>query len=67
MADRGKIEAVVYGGLASFRGAVSAEHGIGLEKKPWLPISRNEQELALMRSIKTAIDPQNRMNPGKLV
>ena len=64
---RPMIEQVVYRGLEGFRGAVSAEHGIGLEKKPWLPISRNEQELALMRVIKTAIDPQNRMNPGKLV
>jgi len=67
ISGRPKIEKVVYGGLASFRGAVSAEHGIGLEKKPWLPISRNEQELALMRGIKAAIDPQNRMNPGKLI
>ena len=61
------IEEVVYRGLEGFRGAVSAEHGIGLEKKPWLPISRNEQELALMRTLKAAIDPLNRMNPGKLV
>ena len=46
---------------------MSAEHGIGLEKKPWLPISRNEHELALMRTLKAALDPLNRMNPGKLV
>ena len=36
MAARPKVEALVYGGLASFRGSVSAEHGIGLEKKPYL-------------------------------
>jgi FAD/FMN-containing dehydrogenase len=66
MSDRGKIEAVVYGGLTSFRGAVSAEHGIGLEKKPWLAISRSEPELAVMRSLKTALDPRNLLNPGKI-
>jgi len=67
MADRGKIEAVVYGGLASFRGAVSAEHGIGLEKKPWLAISRSEPELAVMRALKAALDPRNLLNPGKIL
>jgi len=67
MSDRGKIEAVVYGGLASFRGAVSAEHGIGLEKKPWLAISRSEPELAVMRALKSALDPRNLLNPGKIL
>jgi len=67
MSDRGKIEAVVYGGLTSFRGAVSAEHGIGLEKKPWLAISRSEPELAVMRALKTALDPRNLLNPGKIL
>jgi len=67
MSDRGKIEAVVYGGLTSFRGAVSAEHGIGLEKKPWLAISRSEPELAVMRALKSALDPRNLLNPGKIL
>ncbi|MBL0124555.1 MAG: FAD-binding oxidoreductase [Betaproteobacteria bacterium] len=61
-----KIEAQVYGGLQSFRGSVSAEHGIGLEKKPWLPVSRNEAELALMRTLKSALDPKSILNPGKV-
>jgi FAD/FMN-containing dehydrogenase len=66
LSDRGKIEAVVYGGLTSFRGAVSAEHGIGLEKKPWLAISRSEPELAVMRTLKAALDPHQLLNPGKI-
>jgi FAD/FMN-containing dehydrogenase len=61
------IEALVYGPLSAFRGAVSAEHGIGLEKKPWLSISRSEQEIALMRRMKRALDPNGLLNPGKLV
>jgi len=66
MAARPKIEAVVYGGLRAFNGSVSAEHGIGLEKKPWLGISRNATELALMKSIKQLLDPKSLLNPGKI-
>ena len=39
------------------REAASAEHGIGLDKKPWLPLSRSPAELEPMRAIKRAIDP----------
>ncbi len=63
---RPKIEAVVYGGLAAFRGSVSAEHGVGLEKKPWLSISRSAEEIALMRTVKNALDPKGLLNPGKI-
>lgn len=47
-------------------GSVSAEHGIGLHKKPWLSYSRTEAELALMRTLKQALDPHNILNPGKV-
>jgi FAD/FMN-containing dehydrogenase len=67
MAWRPKIEAVVYGGLEAFRGSVSAEHGIGLEKKPWLHISRTPEEIALMRTLKQALDPKGLLNAGKVV
>ncbi len=65
-AVRPKIEALVYGPLKSFRGSVSAEHGIGLEKKSWLSISRSETELAVMRILKAALDPKGVLNPGKI-
>jgi FAD/FMN-containing dehydrogenase len=64
---RPTIEQQVYAPLAAFQGSVSAEHGIGLEKKPYLHISRSEPELALMRSLKTALDPQGILNPGKIL
>jgi FAD/FMN-containing dehydrogenase len=62
-----KIEALVYGGLAPFNGSVSAEHGIGLEKKAWLSVSRSHGELALMRAIKQSLDPRGILNPGKVL
>ncbi len=65
--DGGRIEPIVYGALADFRGSVSAEHGIGLEKKPYLSVSRSEPELALMRTLKQALDPKNLLNPGKIL
>ena len=66
-AARARVEVLVYGPLAAFQGSVSAEHGIGLEKKPYLPISRSANELALMRSLKQALDPKGLLNPGKLL
>jgi FAD/FMN-containing dehydrogenase len=60
-------DAIVYGCLDGLDGSVSAEHGIGLEKRAWLPASRSEAELALMRTLKTTLDPQNILNPGKIL
>ena len=52
--------------VASFDGSFSAEHGIGQQKKAYMPIYRSEVELGLMRKLKAAIDPDNLMNPGKV-
>jgi FAD/FMN-containing dehydrogenase len=52
---------------AKFRGSVSAEHGVGLLKKPALPYSRTPEELAYFRAIKRAFDPRGLLNPGKIV
>ena len=48
-------------------GSISAEHGIGLLKKDYLGYSRAPEEIALMRAIKRALDPQGIMNPGKVL
>jgi len=52
--------------LQKFDGSISAEHGVGLLKRDYLHYSRSPAELALMRTIKKAFDPQNLLNPGKL-
>ncbi len=64
---RPQVEQVVYGPLASFKGSVSAEHGIGLEKKPYLSVSRSAPEIALMQTLKRALDPRGLLNPGKVI
>ncbi len=61
------VERHIYESLLPYDGAISAEHGIGLEKRPWLSISRTENEIALMRALKEMMDPQNILNPGKVV
>lgn len=48
-------------------GSVSAEHGVGLLKKDFLAFSRSADEIALMRGIKQVFDPNNIMNPGKVI
>ena len=60
------VEKIVYSPLKSIYSSVSAEHGIGLSKKKWLEFSKSPQEIALMRSIKKLLDPNNIMNPGKI-
>ncbi|HEY2395159.1 MAG TPA: FAD-binding oxidoreductase [Rudaea sp.] len=52
--------------LARHGGSISAEHGIGLVKKPYLEGTRSAAEITLMRSIRAAFDPLGLMNPGKL-
>jgi FAD/FMN-containing dehydrogenase len=48
-------------------GSISAEHGIGLLKKAFLGFSRSPAEIAVMKSVKKALDPKNILNPGKIL
>jgi FAD/FMN-containing dehydrogenase len=61
------VDALVYERVASFGGSVSAEHGIGRTKRPYLRLSRTEPEIALMGSIKRALDPAGILNPGRVI
>lgn len=62
-----KIEEIIYKQLVPFDGAISAEHGIGLEKRDYLSISRTQAEIDLMIKLKRMMDPNNILNPGKVV
>ena len=64
---RHAIEETVYAPLAAHAGSVSAEHGIGLQKREFLASCRTPEEIALMRTVKAALDPKNILNPGKIL
>jgi FAD/FMN-containing dehydrogenase len=65
--DPHDVDAIVYGVLGRYAGSISAEHGIGTLKRPWLHLSRTPQELALMHTLKRALDPKAILNPGKVI
>ena len=60
------VETIVYEALGRRQGVISAEHGIGLEKREYLKHSRSTEEIALMKTIKQALDPKGILNPGKI-
>ncbi len=61
------IEDAVYAVVAGHGGSISAEHGIGVIKRPWLGLSRTDPELALMRRLKATLDPAGILNPGRVL
>jgi FAD/FMN-containing dehydrogenase len=63
---KARIDRLVYESIGALGGSVSAEHGIGFEKKPYLGLSRSPVEMALMRQMKAAIDPHDLLNRGRI-
>jgi FAD/FMN-containing dehydrogenase len=61
------VNAVVYDMVDQFRGSISAEHGVGSLKRDKLEEHKSPVALGMMRAIKQALDPQNRMNPGRVL
>jgi FAD/FMN-containing dehydrogenase len=62
-----EVNAAVHDIVASYRGSISAEHGIGQMKVAENARFKPAVELELMRSLKRTLDPRNIMNPGKVV
>jgi len=63
---KSKINEIIYSNIELVKGSISAEHGIGLDKKKYLIKSRSKDEIELMRLIKKSIDPKNILNPGRV-
>lgn len=62
-----QINEVIYQPLQALGGSISAEHGIGEDKKAYLPLSRNPAEIALMQLLKKSLDPEGILNRGKVI
>ncbi|MGE4131663.1 MAG: FAD-binding oxidoreductase [Bdellovibrionales bacterium] len=61
-----RVDKVMFEMIERFGGSVSAEHGVGLTKKPYLHHSRSPAEIEIMRGIKKVFDPDGILNPGKV-
>ena len=65
--DERGVNAIVYAQVDAFKGSISAEHGVGSLKLASLEKHKSPVALGMMRSIKQALDPQNLMNPGRVL
>lgn len=65
-ATRHQVEEIMFRPLVAMGGSITAEHGVGLEKKPWLHLSRTATEIDLMKRLKAALDPNGILNRGKI-
>ena len=61
------VNTLVYDSVARFEGSISAEHGVGSLKTDKLALYKSPVALSMMHAIKKALDPQNTMNPGRIV
>ena len=61
-----EIDHIVYEGLTDLNGSVSAEHGIGVDKRDYLNISNTTEEIELMKLLKKTLDPNSILNRGKI-
>ncbi len=59
-------ERVLFEGVVALEGAISGEHGIGFAKARFMALNLSGDEIALMRRVKQAFDPQGILNPGKI-
>ena len=66
-ADHVPIENLVFAKATAINGTITAEHGIGILKKPWLKDCRTTEEIALMMRLKKMLDPAQILNKGRVI
>ncbi|MFN8956150.1 MAG: FAD-binding oxidoreductase, partial [Burkholderiales bacterium] len=62
-----KVNTLVFDQVLKFKGSISAEHGVGELKVGKLPMYKDATAMAMMRAVKQALDPQNLLNPGRVL
>ena len=67
VAQHEEVTEAVLRAVAALGGSISSEHGVGRAKPAWLHLSRSDTEVAAMRAVKRALDPQGLLNPGVLL
>lgn len=67
LAHQSAINRVVHDSVEHFGGSISAEHGLGAQKRDEIRRYKSDLEMRMMQQIKTAFDPLNLMNPGKVI
>jgi FAD/FMN-containing dehydrogenase len=67
MGQAAEVNHVVYETVRELGGSISAEHGLGVLKREEITRYKGEVEMSLMRAVKRAFDPDNLMNPGKVL
>ncbi|MBV9043646.1 MAG: hydroxyacid dehydrogenase, partial [Alphaproteobacteria bacterium] len=67
LARWGEVNLAVHDIVHEFGGSISAEHGIGVQKRDQLPLYKSAAELDVMRALKRTLDPNNILNPGKVI
>ena len=65
--DIAEVDEIVYKQLEGRQGTISAEHGIGFIKKPYLHYTRSAAEIHLLRRLKATLDPNDILNPGRVI
>lgn len=67
VAECRKVDELVFQAVQRQKGSISAEHGVGLTKRSFLTYTRSQAEIDLMKGIKKVFDPDNIINPGKVI
>jgi len=67
MGKKKEVNEIVYGVVDRLRGSISAEHGVGQQKREAIKARKSPVEMELMQRVKDALDPQGIMNPGKVL
>jgi FAD/FMN-containing dehydrogenase len=65
--DHARISEIVYRATSAVGGSIAAEHGVGVSRRQYLKLSRSPEEIDLMRRLKQTLDPQDILNPGRVI